>query len=91
MVITDFFFLGSVDHKTEEIMQEVLETDFAGQTVLSVVHRLGYIDRYDKVAVLQRGELMEFDAPATLLAQPSILAAMKRAGTRGSDNSSVDS
>ncbi|OAA60152.1 ABC transporter, transmembrane domain, type 1 [Cordyceps fumosorosea ARSEF 2679] len=74
---------SSVDHKTEEIMQQVLETEFAGKTVLSVVHRLGYIERYDKVGVLQKGELMEFDAPATLLAQSSsILAAMKRAGTR---------
>ncbi|KGQ06661.1 Metal resistance protein YCF1 [Beauveria bassiana D1-5] len=46
--------------------------------------RLGYIERYDKVAVLQKGELMEFDAPGTLLAQPlTLLAAMKKAGTRG--------
>ncbi|OAA38744.1 ABC transporter, transmembrane domain, type 1 [Beauveria brongniartii RCEF 3172] len=75
---------SSVDHKTEEIMQEVLETEFAGNTVLSVVHRLGYIERYDKVAVLQKGELMEFGAPETLLAQPlTMLAAMKKAGTRG--------
>ncbi|KAM3469416.1 hypothetical protein MY5147_007062 [Beauveria neobassiana] len=75
---------SSVDHKTEEIMQQVLETEFAGKTVLSVVHRLGYIERYDKVAVLQKGELMEFDAPGTLLAQPlTLLAAMKKAGTRG--------
>ncbi|XWW94251.1 hypothetical protein V2A60_002194 [Cordyceps javanica] len=36
---------SSVDHKTEEIMQDVLETEFAGRTVLSVVHRLGYIER----------------------------------------------
>ncbi|KAM3513105.1 hypothetical protein MY11210_003217 [Beauveria gryllotalpidicola] len=75
---------SSVDHKTEEIMQDVLETEFAGNTVLSVVHRLGYIERYDKVAVLQKGELMEFDAPGTLLAQPlTMLATMKKAGTRG--------
>ncbi|ATY62911.1 multidrug resistance-associated [Cordyceps militaris] len=79
---------SSVDHKTEEIMQQVLETEFAGKTVLSVVHRLGYIERYDKVAVLQKGELMEFDTPATLLAQSSsMLSAMKRAGTRPSSTS----
>ncbi|KAJ6784421.1 hypothetical protein PWT90_09986 [Aphanocladium album] len=36
---------SSVDHKTEEIIQEVLDTEFAGKTVLSVVHRLGYIER----------------------------------------------
>ncbi|OAA74978.1 ABC transporter, transmembrane domain, type 1 [Akanthomyces lecanii RCEF 1005] len=81
---------SSVDHKTEEIMQEVLETEFAGKTVLSVVHRLGYIERYDKVVVLQKGELMEFDAPGSLLAQPSMLAAMKRAGTRGSSSLGSD-
>lgn len=72
-------------------MQEVLETEFAGKTVLSVVHRLGYIERYDKVAVLKKGELMEFDAPGTLLTQPSMLAAMKSAGVRGSSSSSSHS
>lgn len=68
-------------------MQDVLDTEFAGKPVLSVVHRLGYIERYDKVAVLHNGELMEFDTPGALLARPSMLAAMKQMGAQGSSSS----
>ncbi|CRG87245.1 Multidrug resistance-associated protein 6 [Talaromyces islandicus] len=62
---------SSVDHKTEEMMQQALETEFSSHTVLSVLHRLRYIHRYDRVAVLDRGVLVEFDTPAALLARNS--------------------
>lgn len=59
--------LDSVDHNTEELMQEVLETEFHSHTVLSVLHRLCYIHRYDRVAVLDGRVLVEFDSPASFL------------------------
>ncbi|KAL4959071.1 P-loop containing nucleoside triphosphate hydrolase protein [Aspergillus stella-maris] len=62
---------SSVDPKTEEIMQDVLETEFSTHTVLSVLHRLRYIHRYDRVAVLDAGRLVEFDSPTALLARES--------------------
>lgn len=80
--------LHSVDHEAEEIMQQVIETEFAEQTVLSVVHRLRYIDRYDKVAVMQNGNIAEYDGPEVLLSRPSILASMKRAGESASSPNS---
>jgi len=39
-------------------MQNVIDTDFAGHTVIAVIHRLGYIRHFDKVAFLQEGELL---------------------------------
>jgi ABC-type multidrug transport system fused ATPase/permease subunit len=69
-------------------MQQVIETEFAEQTVLSVVHRLRYIDRYDKVAVMHNGNIAEFDSPEVLLSKPSILASMKRAGESASSRNS---
>lgn len=54
----------------------MLETEFAGHTVLSVVHRLGYIRQYDRVLVLKHGEIAEYDTPQELLARPSILSEM---------------
>lgn len=59
-------------------MQEVLETEFASQTIISVVHRLGYIRRYDKVMVIKNGELAEYDNPEALLSRQSILAEMTK-------------
>lgn len=73
-------FVSSVDALTESVMQEVVENDFSAQTVLAVVHRLRYIERFDKVAVLDKGILKEFDSPSVLLGRDSILAEMYRAG-----------
>lgn len=73
--------LCSVDHKTEEMMQEVLEMEFSSHTVLSVLHRLRYIYRYDRVAVLHDGVLVEFDTPAALLARDSRFAELYHSGS----------
>lgn len=61
----------SVDEATEEVMQGIIETEFQEQTVISVLHRLKYIGRYDRVAVLSRGELVECDTPSKLLGADS--------------------
>lgn len=66
-------------------MQDVIDTDFSSQTVLAVVHRLRYIERFDKVAVLDGGKLVEFDNPSILLSRESILAEMYHAGQQDRD------
>jgi ABC-type multidrug transport system fused ATPase/permease subunit len=68
-----------VDSGIERIMQDVIDKDFAAQTVLAVVHRLGYIRRFDKVAFLQGGELVEYDTPDALLARDSAFASLYNA------------
>ncbi|KAK7181162.1 ABC transporter [Paraphaeosphaeria sporulosa] len=72
---------SSVDALTESVMQEVVNKDFSAQTVLAVVHRLRYIERFDKVVVLDKGTLIEFDSPDALLRRESVLAEMYRAGS----------
>ncbi|KAJ5718166.1 ABC transporter integral membrane type 1 [Penicillium malachiteum] len=72
---------SSVDHQTEELMQEILDTEFASHTILSVLHRLRYIQRYDRVAVLESGSLVEFDSPTALLSRGSRLAALYNSGS----------
>ena len=64
-------FVVSVDTETESIMHEVIETDFAHHTVLSIMHRLAHITKYDKIALLDNGSLAEFDTPAKLLSRDS--------------------
>ncbi|RYP65399.1 hypothetical protein DL771_008344 [Monosporascus sp. 5C6A] len=71
---------SSVDALTESMMQDVVDSDVSTQTVLAVVHRLRYIERFDKVAVLDGGVLVEFDTPSTLLTGTSLLADMYKAG-----------
>ena len=52
-------------------MQNIIDTEFAEHTVLAVMHRLGFVDRYDKVLLLDAGRLVEFDSPHALLERPS--------------------
>lgn len=73
----------SVDHETEDIMQEVIEREFASHTVLAVMHRLRLIDRYDRVAVLNAGALVELESPAALLARDSLFRQLYQSGNGG--------
>ena len=58
---------ASVDFKTDQLIQEVIRNMFSGCTVLTVAHRLNTIIDYDKVLVLDRGRVVEFDKPEALL------------------------
>lgn len=55
-------------------MEDIIDTVFKDRTVLAVMHRLTHITRYDKVAFLDDGHLVEFDAPETLLGRDSKFA-----------------
>lgn len=48
-------------------MQNIVDTEFAGCTVLAVMHRLGHVGQYDKVALLGDGEVLEFGEPRELI------------------------
>lgn len=62
---------SGVDWETESRILEIIEQECAGQTIIAVVHRLRHIERFDRVALLQHGELVEFDAPRALLGRES--------------------
>ena len=62
-------------------MQEVIDSDFKDCTVIAVMHRLDWIKQYDRVALLDNGHLIEYDAPETLLARPTNFAALHSSAT----------
>ena len=59
----------SVDVKTDELMQRIIRTLFKNHTIIAVAHRLNTILDFDKVAVIEKGRLMEFDSPTDLLSR----------------------
>lgn len=61
----------SVDWETESMMQKVIDEEFTNQTVIAVVHRFRYIDRFDRVVLLKSGEIIECDTPIALLGRDS--------------------
>ncbi|GKT98958.1 unnamed protein product [Fusarium langsethiae] len=58
---------SSVDTQTDARMQEVIRTEFLDCTIIMIAHRIDTLLDFDKVAVLDRGSLVEFGAPQVLL------------------------
>jgi ATP-binding cassette, subfamily C (CFTR/MRP), member 1 len=62
---------SSVDRKTDELMQRIIREEFKGCTIIAVAHRLETILDFDRIAVLDRGRLIECESPEKLLAKES--------------------
>ncbi|KAH7024666.1 P-loop containing nucleoside triphosphate hydrolase protein [Microdochium trichocladiopsis] len=62
--------MSNVDEHTDSAMQRIIDTEFAGRVVIAVTHRYTHIEKFDRVAVLKAGKLVEFDEPKHLLEQP---------------------
>ncbi|KAF4769687.1 hypothetical protein HAV15_011431 [Penicillium sp. str.  len=58
---------SNVDFVSDALMQRVVREDFADCTILAVAHRLETILDFDRIAMIQNGELIEFDTPEVLL------------------------
>ncbi|GMM34193.1 hypothetical protein DASC09_015180 [Saccharomycopsis crataegensis] len=58
---------AAVDVKTDKIVQETIRNKFNDRTILTIAHRIDTIMDNDKILVLDRGEVKEFDSPANLL------------------------
>lgn len=58
---------SNVDVVSDALMQRVIREEFSDCTILAVAHRLETIIDFDRIAVMQNGELIEFDTPQTLL------------------------
>lgn len=57
---------------TDKIMQEVIRASFRDATIIAVAHRLDTILDFDSVLVVDKGVIVEYDNPQTLLSQPSV-------------------
>ncbi|CDK25829.1 unnamed protein product [Kuraishia capsulata CBS 1993] len=54
---------SSVDYETDSKIQKTIATEFAACTILCVAHRLKTIVNYDRIMVLDKGEIIEMDKP----------------------------
>ncbi|XP_030761803.1 multidrug resistance-associated protein 1 isoform X2 [Sitophilus oryzae] len=58
---------AAVDLETDDLIQKTIRTEFRECTVLTIAHRLNTIMDSDRVVVLDKGRISEFDTPANLL------------------------
>ncbi|ULU01203.1 hypothetical protein L3Y34_001516 [Caenorhabditis briggsae] len=59
---------AAVDVSTDALLQKAIRKEFANSTVLTIAHRLNTIMDYDRIIVLNKGQVAEFDSPKNLLA-----------------------
>ncbi|KAL8612273.1 hypothetical protein ACOMHN_038185 [Nucella lapillus] len=59
---------AAVDMETDEFIQKTVRTAFKDCTVFTIAHRINTVLDYDKILVLEAGEISEFDTPFNLLA-----------------------
>lgn len=57
---------SSVDYETDAKIQSRIVEEFSRCTILCIAHRLKTILNYDRILVLDQGEVVEFDKPETL-------------------------
>ncbi|KAI0481182.1 P-loop containing nucleoside triphosphate hydrolase protein [Xylariaceae sp. FL0804] len=70
---------AAVDVETDAMLQKTLRSDlFAHRTIITVAHRINTILDSDRVVVLDRGEVVEFDTPAALLKRRGVFYGLVR-------------
>ncbi len=59
---------AAVDLETDDLIQATIRKEFKECTVLTIAHRLNTILDYDRIMVLDKGQIAEFESPDNLLA-----------------------
>ncbi|GBC22979.1 uncharacterized protein OCT59_014076 [Rhizophagus irregularis] len=62
---------ASIDFDMDEKIQKMIRNEFNDCTIICIAHRLQTIIDYDKILVLDRGSVLEFDSPYNLISNPN--------------------
>jgi len=70
---------SAVDFATDRLIQQAIRSECARVTVLTIAHRINTIIDSDRVLVLDKGRVAEFDSPRALIAnEDGVFASLVR-------------
>lgn len=83
---------ANIDPVLDKQVQHVVRSSFAQYTVITIAHRLHTVAGYDRVIVMQQGEVVQQGSPRTLLLNQSSLFRQMviQSAMKVSDNSQKD-
>ena len=58
---------ANIDFETDNFIQQVIMEKFKDSTIFTIAHRLSTVANYDKIMVMSKGRVVEFDHPYKLL------------------------
>lgn len=78
---------ANMDPETEDMVHKIIKDNFSNCTVLIIAHRLQSILDCNKVMILDRGQIIEFDSPKVLMgnSRSSFHQMLHNAGLSDSD------
>jgi ATP-binding cassette, subfamily C (CFTR/MRP), member 1 len=59
---------AAIDVETDSVIQKTIRRDLADCTIVTIAHRIGTLMDYDRILVLDKGRMVEYDTPKALLA-----------------------
>lgn len=74
---------SALDYESESIIQHNLKAICKGRTVIIVAHRLSTIEQADRIMVVDRGHVKEYDTPQRLLASHGLYWRLHELQRRG--------
>ncbi|EJD55530.1 ATP-dependent bile acid permease [Auricularia subglabra TFB-10046 SS5] len=77
---------SSVDVDTDAKLQQTIRAELASSTLLCIAHRLNTILAFDRVLVMDKGQVAEFDTPLALHDKGGLFSALCKEASIGRDD-----